>query len=86
MVRKCSITLKLYEINFCDLLRAFDVELLFIAQSYKMPIEEIAVNWCEIDGSKITPFFSWIQMGRDLLLIWLRYQIGAWKLKPIKQD
>jgi dolichyl-phosphate beta-glucosyltransferase len=36
---------------------AFDVELLFIAQSYKMPIEEIAVNWTEIDGSKITPFF-----------------------------
>ncbi|KAG5675288.1 hypothetical protein PVAND_005200 [Polypedilum vanderplanki] len=60
---------------------AFDVELLYIAQSLKMPIEEIAVNWTEIEGSKITPFFSWIQMGRDLVLIWLRYQIGAWKLK-----
>jgi dolichyl-phosphate beta-glucosyltransferase len=43
---------------------AFDVELLYIAQSFKMPIEEIAVNWTEIEGSKITPFFSWIQMGR----------------------
>ncbi|XP_070495277.1 dolichyl-phosphate beta-glucosyltransferase [Chironomus tepperi] len=65
---------------------AFDVELLFIAQSYKMQIDEIAVRWEEIDGSKITPFFSWIQMGRDLIFIWLRYQIGAWKLKPIKSD
>jgi dolichyl-phosphate beta-glucosyltransferase len=59
---------------------AFDVELLFIAQSYKIPIDEIAVDWTEIDGSKVTPFFSWIQMGRDLVLIWLRYTIGAWKL------
>jgi len=65
---------------------AFDVELLFIAQSYKMLIDEIGVRWEEIDGSKITPFFSWIQMGRDLIFIWLRYQIGAWKLKPVKSD
>ncbi|CAO1359626.1 unnamed protein product [Diamesa tonsa] len=65
---------------------SFDVELLFIAQSYKMPIAEIAVNWTEIDGSKVTPFWSWLEMGRDLILIWLRYQIGAWKLyKPHKQ-
>lgn len=65
---------------------AFDVELLFITQSYKMPIDEIAVKWEEIDGSKITPFFSWLEMGRDLILIWLRYQIGAWKLKPAKTE
>jgi dolichyl-phosphate beta-glucosyltransferase len=51
-----------------------------------MPIDEIAVRWEEIDGSKITPFFSWLEMGRDLILIWLRYQIGAWKLKPMKTE
>uniref|UniRef100_A0A182QSL6 Dolichyl-phosphate beta-glucosyltransferase n=1 Tax=Anopheles farauti TaxID=69004 RepID=A0A182QSL6_9DIPT len=60
---------------------AFDVELLFIAQSYKMPIEEVAVNWTEIEGSKLTPFWSWLQMGRDLMLIWFRYAIGAWQLE-----
>ena len=65
---------------------AFDVELLFIAQSYKMPIGEIAVNWTEIDGSKVTPFWSWLEMGRDLILIWLRYQIGAWKLRKPHQE
>lgn len=67
------------------LFRAFDVELLFIAESFKMPIDEIAVNWTEIEGSKLTPFMSSLQMGRDLLLIWLRYQIGAWKLSPEKK-
>jgi dolichyl-phosphate beta-glucosyltransferase len=64
---------------------AFDVELLFIAQSYKMPIEEVAVNWTEIDGSKVTPVWSWLQMGRDLFLIWARYTIRAWSLKE-KRD
>lgn len=60
---------------------AFDVELLFIAQSYNIPIDEIAVNWTEIEGSKLTPFWSWLQMGRDLIFIWFRYAIGAWQLK-----
>ena len=30
--------------------RAFDVDVLHIAQYYKMPIGEVAVNWTEIDG------------------------------------
>uniref|UniRef100_A0A182SY43 Dolichyl-phosphate beta-glucosyltransferase n=1 Tax=Anopheles maculatus TaxID=74869 RepID=A0A182SY43_9DIPT len=60
---------------------AFDVELLFIAQSYNIPIAEVAVNWTEIEGSKLTPFWSWLQMGRDLMLIWFRYAIGAWQLR-----
>lgn len=32
---------------FC---RAFDVELLYIAQCFKIPIAEVAVNWTEIEG------------------------------------
>lgn len=35
--------------------RAFDVELLYIAQCFKIPIAEVAVNWTEIEG---TTFFS----------------------------
>ncbi len=34
--------------------RAFDVELLYIAQCFKIPIAEVAVNWTEIEGG-----FSW---------------------------
>ncbi|XP_072576176.1 dolichyl-phosphate beta-glucosyltransferase isoform X3 [Vulpes vulpes] len=59
---------------------AFDVELLYIAQFFKIPIAEIAVNWTEIEGSKLVPFWSWLQMGKDLLFIRLRYLTGAWRL------
>jgi len=63
---------------------AFDVEMLYIAQTLNIPITEIAVNWTEIEGSKIIPFWSWLQMGIDLFLIWLRYSIGAWKINKPK--
>ncbi|KAG0427740.1 hypothetical protein HPB47_025233 [Ixodes persulcatus] len=56
---------------------AFDVEMLYIAQRLKFPIREVAVHWTEIEGSKVVPFWSWLEMGRDLFLIWLRYTIGA---------
>lgn len=63
---------------------AFDVEMLYIAQTLNIPVTEIAVNWKEIEGSKIIPFWSWLQMGRDLFFIWLRYRIGAWKINKPK--
>ena len=44
-----------------------------------MKILEIDINWQEIDGSKVT-VASWVQMGRDILLIRLKYLFGAWKL------
>ncbi|CAG9762348.1 unnamed protein product [Ceutorhynchus assimilis] len=65
---------------------AFDVELLYIAQKLKIPISEVAVRWTEIDGSKVTPVWSWLQMGMDLVLIWLRYTIGAWKIKESNKN
>lgn len=34
--------------------RAFDVELLYIAQFFQIPIAEIAVNWTEIEGESLT--------------------------------
>ena len=80
--------------------RAFDVELLYIAQQLGMPIKEVPVNWQEIDGefvedilsyialawfvhtgSKLVPFWSWLQMGRDILFIRLRYRFGLWTLR-----
>ena len=30
----------------------------------------------------MVPVFSWIQMGKDLVLIRARYLIGAWALNP----
>lgn len=67
-----------------SIFRAFDVELLYIAQKLNIPIVEIPIRWTEIEGSKVTPVISWIQMGCDLGLIWLKYKIGAWKIKQDK--
>ena len=36
------------------LIRAFDVELLFIAQSVGIPLVEVGVNWQEIDGASVS--------------------------------
>uniref|UniRef100_A0A3B1IF68 dolichyl-phosphate beta-glucosyltransferase n=1 Tax=Astyanax mexicanus TaxID=7994 RepID=A0A3B1IF68_ASTMX len=65
---------------------AFDVELLYVAQCLQIPIAEVAVNWTEIEGSKLVPFWSWLQMGRDLVFIRLRYITGAWKLESPKKN
>jgi dolichyl-phosphate beta-glucosyltransferase len=58
---------------------AFDAELLYIAETLNIDMDEVAVYWTEIEGSKVTPVLSWIQMGWDLFFIWLRYKIGAWQ-------
>ncbi|XP_076236928.1 dolichyl-phosphate beta-glucosyltransferase wollknaeuel [Calliopsis andreniformis] len=64
---------------------AFDVEMLYIAQTLNIPITEIPVNWTEIEGSKIVPFWSWLQMLKDVFFIWYKYKIGAWRIKQWKQ-
>ena len=35
------------------LYRAFDVELLYIAQQLSMPVAEVGVNWKEIEGLRV---------------------------------
>lgn len=66
---------------------AFDVELLYVAFRVGIPVSEVAVNWQEIEGSKIVPVFSWLQMALDLFLIWFRYFIGAWDINIVhKKD
>ena len=59
---------------------AFDVELLHVAEHLKLEIREVAVQWTEIDGSKIVPVFSWLQMGRDVFKVFFMYKTGAWQL------
>ena len=41
---------------------------------------EVAVEWTEIEGSKLDPLLASIQMFKDLFLLWLRYALGAWKI------
>jgi dolichyl-phosphate beta-glucosyltransferase len=72
----------LFKSYYCYHLRAFDVEVLYIAEKYNIPIVEVDVNWQEIPGSKLDPFTASIQMGIDILAIWLRYMLGIWKIQP----
>ena len=58
---------------------AFDVELLYLAQSFKIPISEVAVNWKEIEGSKLSPLKATIEMTRDMMRIRIAYWLGIWK-------
>ncbi|KAI9495879.1 nucleotide-diphospho-sugar transferase [Zychaea mexicana] len=63
----------------------FDIECLMIAQlSKRIPIQEVQVNWHEIDGSKINLMMDSVQMARDLLLIRLNYVLGLWAVDANK--
>ena len=64
---------------------AFDVELLKIGEMCGIPLNEVAVEWTEIDGSKLNPILASIQMFKDLFFLWLRYAVGAWRIVE-KQD
>ena len=59
---------------------AFDVELIYLLEWLRVSIDEVAINWVEIEGSKIVPVFSWLAMGLDVLKISFMYAIGAWQL------
>eukprot|EP00800_Vazella_pourtalesii_P021796 TRINITY_DN823_c0_g1_i1.p1 TRINITY_DN823_c0_g1~~TRINITY_DN823_c0_g1_i1.p1 ORF type:complete len:331 (-),score=50.34 TRINITY_DN823_c0_g1_i1:162-1154(-) len=67
---------------------AFDVEVLYIAQKLNIPIGEVAVNWKEVDGSKVVPILTGMQMARDIFFIRMRYSFSIWKfgLSDTKQD
>lgn len=54
------------------------MELIKIAEMASVPVSEVAVNWKEIDGSKLDPASDSIKMFKDILLLWVRYKLGLW--------
>ncbi|KAE8901439.1 hypothetical protein PF005_g11848 [Phytophthora fragariae] len=58
---------------------AFDVELLYLAASSKMTIKEVAVQWTEVPGSKLSVISATLTMLREIILIRLCYTVGIWK-------
>ncbi|KAG6578126.1 putative dolichyl-phosphate beta-glucosyltransferase [Phytophthora cinnamomi] len=58
---------------------AFDVELLYLAASSKMAIKEVAVQWTEVPGSKLSVISATLTMLREIILIRLCYTVGIWK-------
>lgn len=56
--------------------RAFDVELLYIAQCFKIPIAEVAVNWTEIEGRLI----EYMDMHFLLVLFFNICLLNVWRV------
>lgn len=56
---------------------SFDVELAYLARTFKIPTAEETVNWVEVPGSKIR-IWSLLSMALELVLMKLAYTTGAW--------
>jgi dolichyl-phosphate beta-glucosyltransferase len=57
----------------------FDIEILMLAQFFKIPIKECAIVWEEIDGSKVNIIVDSLRMLKDLVIIRLNYMLGSWQ-------
>ncbi|KAL9679238.1 hypothetical protein QQ045_017094 [Rhodiola kirilowii] len=58
----------------------FDVELVYLCKSFRIPISEISVNWSEIPGSKVNPL-SIPNMLWELALMTVGYRSGMWRVQ-----
>ena len=66
---------------------AFDLELLYVGLSYyATPVEEVAINWHEVDGSKLSVVQASLEMGRDLARIRALYTLGVWRVDAAISD
>ncbi|MES1910777.1 MAG: hypothetical protein MHM6MM_003309 [Cercozoa sp. M6MM] len=64
---------------------AFDVELLLLAREARIPVREVAIQWQEIDGSKLSVVDASMTMARDILLTRLLHLLRLWPLVPVKE-
>ena len=80
-----------YDIFRCSIIaylnfRAFDTEVVVIAEMLDVALSEVGVIWHEIDGSKldvnkITLALVSLGMLRDMVCVRACYLLGIWKLK-----
>jgi dolichyl-phosphate beta-glucosyltransferase len=58
---------------------AFDCELLFLARvKYSYPVSEVAVEWRDVEGSKLIVTDASLEMVRDITLMNIVYRLGIW--------
>ena len=67
-------------------IRAFDTELVVIAEKLDVSLSEVGVVWNEVDGSKLdvnklTLALVSLGMLRDMICVRACYYLGIWKLK-----
>jgi len=65
---------------------AFDTELVILAEKLGIPLEEVAVTWQEVPGSKLIQskldvITTSLSMLRDMLIVRLCYVVGIWKIQ-----
>ena len=65
--------------------RAFDTELVVIAEMLNVPLGEVAVVWHEVDGSKLDGSklqLALVSLGmlRDMICVRACYFLNIWKL------
>lgn len=63
----------------------FDVEALLISMRKSIPISEIAVNWHEVEGSKIDLARDSVLMAIDLVVIRFAYLLGIYSATKVSQ-
>ncbi|KAG0689644.1 dolichyl-phosphate beta-glucosyltransferase, partial [Pichia californica] len=59
----------------------FDVELLILVSRQNIPLEEIPINWHEVDGSKMVLARDSVNMAIDLVVTRMAYILGIYKEK-----
>ena len=59
----------------------FDIEVLLLAQYLNFPIDEIPIQWHEVDGTKMNLAKDSFLMLKDLILIRINYILGLWDVK-----
>lgn len=57
----------------------FDVEVLILAITKKIPIKEVPISWHEVGGSKMNLKIDSLMMAKDLVIIRLAYILGIYK-------
>ena len=67
-------------------IRAFDTELVVIAEKLDVSLSEVGVVWNEVDGSKLdvnklTLALVSLGMLRDMICVRACYLLGIWRLK-----
>ena len=64
---------------------SFDIELIFIAEKYGIPLSEVGVRWTEIEGSKLIQsradlVKAAVFMARDIVCVRMAYLLSIWRV------
>lgn len=67
---------------------AFDIEIIYQAESLGIHLDEVSVNWREVEGSKLIQnrfdiVTTSLTMARDMLAVRLAYVLGFWRVPVI---